>query len=155
MAQLFLGALLLSGEGGKQDPAEAARWFRAPAESGNDEAQFQLGALYAQGKGIEKDQDEAIRWLIRSATQRNTRAMGLVATELFSRSRDAQDRIDAYVWSHLAAEYDPVQATTSARIVIANYLSEEQKKKGEAAISAWKRRWRSEAQPAPAAEGGR
>jgi TPR repeat protein len=145
LAQLFLGVLLHSGEGVKQDYAEAARWFRAPAESGNDQAQFHLGSLYATGNGVEKDDAEAIRWLTRSAMQRNTRAMGMLATELFSRSRDEQDLVDAYVWSHLAAEYDPVQATTSARRVIAQYCTDQQKNKGEQSIAEWKRRWMREA----------
>jgi hypothetical protein len=77
--------------------------------------------------------------------QRNTRAMGMLSTELFSRSRDEQDLVDAYMWSHLAAEYDPVQATTSARRVIAQYCTDQQRKKGEQAIAEWKRRWMHEA----------
>jgi TPR repeat protein len=125
----------------KPDPREAARWFRAAAESGNDQAQFQLGSLYARGDGIEKDGAAAIEWLTKSAAQGNTRAMGLLAAELFSRSRDEQDLIDAYVWSHLAAEHDPVQAMTSARSVIAQYCNDEQKKRGEQAIADWKRKW--------------
>jgi TPR repeat protein len=150
LAQLFLGVLLHSGEGVKRDDAEAARWLRAPAESGNDQAQFHLGSLYATGTGVEKDDAEAIRWLTRSAMQGNTRAMGMLATELFSRSRDEQDLVDAYVWSHLAAEYDPVQATTSARQVIARYCTDRQRKEGEQAIAEWKRRWAArERAPSP------
>ena len=144
-AQLFLGVLLHSGDGMEQDHREAARWFRAAAEGGNDQAQFQLGALYATGVGVEKDGTEAIRWLTKAAAQRNTRAMGLLATELFSRSRDEQDLVDAYTWSHLAAEYDRVQATTSARRVIEQYCSEPQKERGERGIAEWKQRWASEA----------
>jgi uncharacterized protein len=145
VAQLFLGVLLYSGQGVKQDYAEAAHWFRAPAQSGNDEAQFYLGSMYASGHGVEKDDSEAIRWLTQSASQRNTRAMGMLATELFSRSRDEQDLVDAYVWSHLAAEYDPVQATTAARGVIEKYCNAEQKKKAEKSIAEWKQRWTNEA----------
>src|SRR5262245_27958254 len=140
LAQVFLGVLLYSGEGVKQDYAEAARWFRAPADGGNDQAQFYLGSMYARGEGVEKDASRAIEWLTRSATQRNTRAMGMLATELFSRSRDEQDLVDAYVWSHLAADYDPVQAMTSARSVIEGYCNDPQKERGEKAISEWKRR---------------
>src|SRR5262245_12502050 len=145
LAQLFLGVLSYSGEGVKQDYAEAARWFRSPADGGNDQAQFYLGSMYALGNGVEKNEAESIRWLSRSAAQRNTRAMGLLASALFSRARDEQDLVDAYVWSHLAAEYDPLQATTSARAVIEQHCSEQQKKRGEHAIAGWKRRWTDEA----------
>ena len=149
LAQLYLGILYYSGEGVKQDYKQAARWLRAPGESGNDQAQFYLGSMYARGTGVKKDPSEAIRLLTKAAAQRNTRAMGLLATELFSGSHDGshdeQDLVDAYAWSHLAAEYDQVQAMTSARGVIEQYCNEEQKKKGEAAISEWKRRWSKEA----------
>jgi TPR repeat protein len=128
----------------KQDYGEAAHWFRAPADSGNDQAQFYLGSMYARGNGVERDDAEAIQWLTKSATQRNTRAMGMLATQLFSRSRDEQDLVDAYVWSHLAAEYDPVQAMTSARSVIEQYCTDQQKKRGRTAISEWKRKWTNE-----------
>jgi TPR repeat protein len=153
LGRLYLGILYYSGQGVKQNYAEAARWLRAPAESGNDEAQFYLGSLYSRGTGVKKDPAEAIRWLTRAAAQRNTRAMGLLATELFSRSHGAQDQdlVDAYAWSHLAAELDPVQATTSARYVIEKYCSEDQKEKGKAAIAEWKRRWSKEAK-APASK---
>ena len=156
LAQLYLGILYYSGEGVKQDYKQAARWLRPPANSGNDQAQFYLGSMYSRGTGVKKDPSEAIRWLTKAATQRNTRAMGLLATELFSGSRDGahddQDLVDAYAWSHLAAEYDQVQAMTSARVVIEQYCNEEQKKKGQAAISEWKRRWSREEKAPPTRE---
>jgi TPR repeat protein len=142
-AQVYLGALYYSGQGVKQNYGEAARWFRGPAAAGNDQAQFYLGSMYANGAGVGKDGTEAIRWLTKSAQQRNTRAMGLLATELFSRSQgsDEHDLIDAYVWSHLAAEYDPIQAATSARKVIERNCSNEQRKKAERSIAERKRQW--------------
>jgi len=143
-AELYLGILLYSGQGVKQDYAEAARWFRAAAEGGNDEAQFYLGAMYERGAGVKPDTSEAIRWLTKSAAQRNTRAMGLLATTLFSRSRD-QDLVDAYAWSHLAAELDPIQATTSARAVIEKYCNSDQKKRGKAVMAQWKQKWSNDA----------
>ena len=144
-AQLFLGVLYHNGEGVKQDYTEAARWFRAPADSGIAPAQFYLGWMYAVGNGVEKDSTEAINWLAKAAAQGNTRAMGMLATELFSRHRDDQDLVDAYAWSHLAAELDPIQAMTSARGVIEQYCDGEQIKRGKATMAEWKRKWSSEA----------
>ncbi len=148
-AQLFLGVLLYSGQGVKQDVAEAAHWFQMPADSGNDKAQFYLGAMYERGAGVRQNTTEAVRWLTRSAAQRNTEAMGLLATTLFSRSRDGkdddQDLVDAYVWSHLAAEMDAIQAVTAARGVIEEYCNGEQKKRGKATMADWKRKWATEA----------
>jgi len=145
LAQVYLGILYYSGEGVKKDPVEAGRWFRPAAESGNDQGQFYLGWMYESGTGVKQNPNEAIRWLSKSAAQQNTRAMGMLATTLFSRHRDEQDLVDAYAWSHLAAEMDPIQATTSARTVIAQYCSRDQKQRGEAAMTGWKRKWSEEA----------
>jgi len=144
MAQLYLGVLLYSGEGVKQDYEEAARQFAAPAEAGNEQAQFYLGRMRAEGQGVEKDENEAIELLSKSAAQRNTRAMGMLATTLFSRHRDDQDLIHAYAWAHLAAEMDPIQAGLSTREVIARYCSEDQKKQGKKLMADWKKRWAAE-----------
>lgn len=145
VAQVFLGALYHSGQGVKKDYAEAARWFRAPADSGYEQAQFYLGWIYAVGNGVKEDHSEAIKWLAKSAAQQNTRAMGMLATELFSRHRDDRDLVDAYAWSHLAAETDAIQAMTSARGVIEQYCSKEQIKQGKALMAEWKKKWASEA----------
>lgn len=146
IAQLFLGVFYYSGQGVKKDFAEAARWLREPADSGNDEAQFYLGSLYARGEGVKQDDSTAVHYLSRAAAQRNTRAMGMLATSLFSRSggHGDQDLVDAYAWSHLAAELDPVQASTSARAVIEKYCSDDQRKRGKKAMADWKRKWSSE-----------
>lgn len=144
VAQLFLGVLYYSGQGVKQDYAQALHWFQGPAESGNDQAQYYLGAMYAQGTGVAMDDDKAIEWLTKSAAQRNTRAMGALAPALLSRARDDQDLVDAYVWSHLAAELDPVQAMTAARGVMEKHCTKEQRKRAEKAMAEWKRRWAKE-----------
>jgi uncharacterized protein len=142
VAQLFLGVMLYAGQGVKQDYEEAARWLRAPADSGNDQAQFYMGSMYANGHGVKKDEAEAIRWLQKSAAQKNTRAMGLLTPLLFSRHGD-QDLVDAYAWSHLAAEYDEVQAVTSARVLLEKYCNEDQTKRAKRAMADWKKKWAS------------
>ena len=149
LAQLFLAVLYYSGQGVKQDYGEAARWFRGPAEIGNDQAQFYLGWMYVEGNGVAKDDSEAIGWLTKAAAQRNARAMGMLATTLFSRHRDEQDLVDAYVWSHLAAEYDQVQAMTTARGVIERYCNKEQTRKAKKAMAEWKGRWAKESKGTP------
>jgi|SRR5215831_12526699 len=143
-AQAYLGAMCYSGDGVKQDYPQAARWLGAAAANGNDFAQFYLGTMYANGVGVAKNEEVAIQWLTKAAAQKNTRAMGMLASLLFSRSRDDQDRIDAYVWSHLAAEFDPIQAATSARVVTEKYCNSEQTKRAKKAMSAWKKQWASE-----------
>ena len=145
IAQSFLGIFYYSGTGVKRDFREAVRWLQSPAESGNDQAQFYLGAIYEEGgDGVNKDSSTAIEWFRKAAAQRNTRAMGMLSTLLFSRRQDEKDLIDAYVWSHLAADYDPIQAGTSARIVIEEYCSDAQKKAAKKLISEWKKKWETD-----------
>src|SRR4030095_6371668 len=141
IAQLYLGILYNSGEGIKQDYQEALRWFRPLAEKRNDMAQFYVGWMYVMGNGVAKDESKAIDWLTKAAVQKNTRAMGMLSTLLFSRKRDDQDLVDAYTWSHLAAEYDPVQFSTSTRSVIEKYCTEEQTKKAKKSMEEWKLKW--------------
>ena len=140
-AQLFLGILYHSGDGVEKDYKKAAHWLEGPANDGNDQAQFYLGSMYAEGNGVRKDETRAIDLLSKAATQRNTRAMGLLAVRLFSRNRNEQDLIDAYAWSHLAAEYDPIQATTSARAVIAKYCNDKQVKAAKKSMAERKKQW--------------
>jgi len=142
IAQLFLGVFYHSGIGVTKDYEQAAHWFQAPADSGNEQAQFHLGWMYAEGNGVRKDATRAIEWLTKASAQRNTRAMGMLATLLFSRHRNDQDMIDAYVWSHLAAETDPVQAMTSARGVIEGYCSKAQANAAKKSMAEWKKKWR-------------
>lgn len=128
----------------KGDFKTAKRELAPLVEKNDPNAQFLMGMMYDAGKGVAQDQSKAIDLLSKSAAQRNTRAMGMLATSLFSRHRDEQDLIDAYAWSHLAAESDPIQAATSARKVIAQYCSEGQKKKAKKVMSDWKRKWAAE-----------
>lgn len=145
IAQLFLGIFYYSGTAVRRDYKEAVRWLQSPADKGNDQAQFYLGAIYeAGGDGVIKDRSAAIEWFRKAAAQRNTRAMGMLSTLLFSRKRDEKDLIDAYVWSHLAADYDPIQAGTSARVVIEKYCSDAQKEDAKKTISEWKKKWETD-----------
>ena len=141
IAQPFVGVLYYSGTGVKRDYKKAAHWLQSPADNGNDQAQFYLGSMYAEGNGVNKDDPKAIAWLTQAFTQKNTSATGMLATLLFSRKQTEQDLIDAYVWSHLAAEYDAVQATTSARFLIEKYCNEAQGKAAKKVISEWKKKW--------------
>ncbi len=143
IAQLFLGILYDSGNGVEKDHKKAAHWLQASANNGNDQAQFYLGSMYAEGKGVNKEDSKAIEWFTKASAQKNTRAMGMLATLLFSRNQNEQDLIDAYVWSHLAAEYDPVQGMTSARVLTEKYCNEAQVKAAKKLISDWKKKWKT------------
>lgn len=68
-SQFQRGLRYATGEGGAQDLAEAAHWYRKAAEGGHAGAQKHLGLLYASGKGVARDLSEAERWLRKASEQ--------------------------------------------------------------------------------------
>lgn len=63
-AQHYMGKLLSSGQGVKQDHAAAFEWYSRAANQGFKEAQFSLGLAYGGGFGVTQDGLEALKWFI-------------------------------------------------------------------------------------------
>lgn len=63
---LTLALLLLSGAVAM---AQSAADYRAAAERGDAQAQFQLGQCYEKGFGVEIDSAAAVQWYTRAADQ--------------------------------------------------------------------------------------
>jgi TPR repeat protein len=62
-AENALGTFHLHGAHGlKEDPDEAAKWFRRAASRNNPAAAFNLATLLWRGQGVAKDPVEAYRW---------------------------------------------------------------------------------------------
>jgi uncharacterized protein len=57
------------GSGIPRDYKQAARWFRAAADSGSAEAQNGLAVSYYKGLGVARDYPEAARWFWLAAQQ--------------------------------------------------------------------------------------
>ncbi len=76
-AQLFVGYLYETGQGVRQDYAEAIRWYRKAAEQGNTIAQAQLGNMYRLGKGVSQSYIMAYMWFDISARSGNANAKDL------------------------------------------------------------------------------
>ena len=50
-----------------KDAAEAVKWYRAAAEQGYAQAQYNLGVCYYNGEGVKRDRQEAKKWLRKAA----------------------------------------------------------------------------------------
>ena len=61
-AQNNLGAMYYTGQGVRQDYAEAARWYRKAAEQGDVQAQYNLGLMYYNGQGVRQDLHLSKEW---------------------------------------------------------------------------------------------
>src|SRR5205814_253970 len=67
--QLTLATMYATGLGVAVDPAQAARWFRAALDTGEQAAEVPYATLLATGSGVERD-DAAARALFEHAAQR-------------------------------------------------------------------------------------
>ena len=116
--RLLLGIVLLFTVGAFADTAAGVATFKskdyqkayqewkAAAESGKAEAQFDLGLLYAQGLGVRRDLTEAARWYRASADQGNAEAEFALG-QMYSRGWGVpRDEVDALRWLQMANSVD-------------------------------------------------
>lgn len=68
-AQVLLGSAHVYAWAGQRDPAEAYRWFRRAAESGDVEGACNTAVLLAGGDGVPTDAAAAVDWYRRAAEQ--------------------------------------------------------------------------------------
>jgi uncharacterized protein len=114
MRSIGLGVLLLTAVPAFADTAAglaafklknyelACREWKASADAGLAEAQFDLGVLYAQGLGVRRDLTEAANWYRKSAEQGNPEAEFALG-QLYSRGWGVpRDEADAIRWFQMA-----------------------------------------------------
>jgi len=73
--------------------------WRAAANRGDANAQFNLGRMYADGDGVEPDMDEAIKWYRLAATNGHSEAqfnLGVILTSRLGEDRNIHDAIRFY-----------------------------------------------------------
>jgi hypothetical protein len=126
--------------------ARSLQLLRPYAEQGQCTAQFVLGYCYQYGLSVAPNDSLARQWLQLAAQQKQPRAMGPLAVNLFKDAADSSpQRVEAYYRAMLAAEYAPVQRLTSARRVIQQYLSKTELQQASTRIEAQKQRWQTTA----------
>jgi TPR repeat protein len=89
-----------------QDYRRAYQEWKASAEAGQAEAQFDLGLLYAQGRGVRRDLTVAAQWYRKSANQGNAEAQFALG-QMYSRGWGVpRDEADAIRWLQMANAVD-------------------------------------------------
>lgn len=88
------------------DYARALAEWRAPAERGNADAQFNMGQAYKLGRGVAADQARAIDWFRKAAAQGHVPAQDNYGLALFQSGRKA----DAVPWLERSAARDERRA---------------------------------------------
>ena len=110
VAQEALGEMYYLGRGIKQDPAEAAKWFRKAANQGREGAQYILGALYENGIGVKQDLKEAFR-LYRMAASQGVGSAELRIGQFYLYGMVVEENhAEAFKWHLKAAERNEKEA---------------------------------------------
>lgn len=121
-----------------KDYKKAFELLKPYAEAGNCLAQFVIGFSYQYGLSVEKNESIATHWLEMSAEQKQPTAMGPLAANLFAQG----DKIKAYLWAMLAAEYVESQKYTTTRYVIKAYMKNDEIETAEKLIENYKNKWK-------------
>jgi hypothetical protein len=80
--------------------------YKASAEQGDAEAQFNLGFCYDDGRGVAKDYVEAVKWYRKAAVQGHAEAQYNLGCCYANGQGVAKDKVEAYAWFSWAAKAD-------------------------------------------------
>ena len=89
-----------------KDYPRAYKEWKAAADSGQAEAQFDLGVLYAQGLGVRRDLEEAAKWYRKAANQGNAEAEFALGQMYLRGWGVPRDEADAMRWFQMANSVD-------------------------------------------------
>ncbi len=110
--------------------------FRAAAEQGNAEAQYNLAMIYDRGIGVKNDDGEALKWYRKAAEQGHAKAQYNLGMMYYFGKGVPQDRVTGYQWVILAADRGE-QVARDAMASLAKKLSSEQIANARAAAQTW------------------
>lgn len=110
-----------------KDYGKAFAEWKAAAEAGQAEAQFDLGVLYAQGKGVQRDLTTAERWYRKSAEQGNSEAEFALG-QMYSLGWGVpRDEADALRWFQMANSPDSDGPSTDWTLIDGYGVQQDQK----------------------------
>ena len=115
----------------------AYKEFRASAEEGHADSQFNVALMYEKGIGVAKDEKEAVAWYTKSAEQGNSAAQFNLGVLYETGQGVSVDRITAYMWygrAALAGDRDAERRRDQLRLK----LDSASITKGEKLISEWR-----------------
>ncbi len=99
------------------DYATAVKEFRAVAEQGAPDAQYNLGFMYEDGKGVVQDYKEAIKWYRTAAEQGHAKAQFKLGV-MYGYGRGViQDYVQAHTWFNIGAANGYEEARKNRDIV--------------------------------------
>lgn len=106
----FVWASVLRRDGGRENPAAAAIWFKMAANRDHPPAQNQLGYCCYKGEGVERDYTQAAAWFRRAADQGYAPAQCNLGACYKNGTGVPQDTAQAVKWYSLAAQQGSADA---------------------------------------------
>ncbi len=99
------------------DFAEAMKWYKQAAASGDSVAELRLGAMYDAGRGVPQDHAEAVKWYRKSAEQGLAAAQHNLGVSYAKGKGVPHNDAEAFQWFLLAAKqgYAPAQTQVGTR----------------------------------------
>jgi len=110
--------------------------FRASAEQGDADAQYNLALMYDRGVGVEEDDAEALKWYRLAAGQGYAKAQYNLGMMYYFGKGVPLDKVTAYQWILLASDRGE-QAARDAAAALAKKISSDQISSAKAAAQAW------------------
>ncbi|MDQ6960423.1 MAG: tetratricopeptide repeat protein [Mariprofundaceae bacterium] len=110
--------------------------FRASAERGNAEAQYNLAMLYDRGLGVENDDSEALKWYRQAAEQGYAKAQYNLGMMYYFGKGVPQNTVTGYQWIILASDRGE-KAAKDAMTALGKKISSEQIANARAAAQTW------------------
>ena len=92
------------------EEVKAFEGYKAKAEKGNAEAQYNLGESYDNGDGVPKDEVEGVKWYRKAADQGYDRAQFILGVCYASGTGVTKDEVEGVKWYRKAADQGHVRA---------------------------------------------
>jgi|GEM_PF-645920 len=102
-AKLNYANLLMKHIFSWDDKVEAFRWFKASADQGNSEGQYQTAVMYRDGFGVKKNDFESQKYFEFSGNNGNIRAMQYLG-DAYLNGKIEHDEKKSFEWHFKAAE---------------------------------------------------
>lgn len=118
-AMVNLGDLYEVGQGVAMDHAEAARLFRAAAETGYPPGQLRYALALQAGRGVARDKVAALEWLHKAAEQHYAEAIYEIGYAFYQGEGVAADKQRAMQWFVIADDYGWDAAYAAGRFTAA------------------------------------
>ncbi len=132
------------------DYAAALREFRALAEQGDADAQYNLGFMYGEGQGVPQDYAEAVKWFRKAAEQGVAPAQSRLGIMYYEGHGVVQDYVQAHMWLNLAAARgggDAGDAYAKVRDIVAELMTPAQIAEAQRRAGKWRPSGQSGAAP--------